>query len=328
MKIQRLSTNGFRGLPDRSFELGDARGGSPFDLVLVTGPAGSGKTSFLDAIVAAKENVGPYGQMRPPAEYVRRGESGAKVRVDWILSEGERERSGAMASKIATESIFASAFVPAPGHDPAIVSILGEYSLDAGTGKVELFHARRRLPRGPSPRGLTAAAVPSIARGLRLMRDDAKYGGLEEFAVQASLGLDVGDPNERDGGERLAASRLAEAFSALCRTKRLDGVRRIDGGFEPRFVDGGGGQYGIDQLSDSERQAFLFAGTFVRSGVSGSLVLIDTPELHLGGADAQAFVTALTRLGVDNQLIVATNSAEVLATVPPSQVIRLEGSRA
>jgi hypothetical protein len=327
MKIQRLITNGFRGLPDRTFELGEPRGGSPFDLVFVTGPAGSGKTSFLDAIVAAKENVGPYGQLRAPAEYVRRGESGAKVRVDWVLSEEERSRSGAPSSQIATESIFASAFVPTPAHDPAIVSILGEYDLDPRTGKVEFFHARRRLPRGVNARSITAAAVPSIARGMRLLRDDAKYAGLEEHAVQAFLGLDVGDPNER-GGERLAAAQLAAAFSTLCRTKRLDGVRRIDGGLEPRFIDGGGGQYGIDQLSDSERQAFLFAGTFVRSGVSGSLVLIDTPELHLSGADAQAFVTALTRLGADNQLVIATSSAEVLAIASPSQVIRLEGSRA
>jgi hypothetical protein len=327
MKIQRLITNGFRGLPDRSFELGEARGGSPFDVVYVTGPAGSGKTSFLDAIVAAKEDVAPYGQPRSSAEYVRRGESGAKVRVDWVLSADERARSGAQTDLISTESIFASAFVPVPGHDPSIVSVLGDYDLDPGTGKVELFHARRRLPRGPNARSMTASAVPSIARGLRLLRDDAKYGGLEEYAVQVSLGLDAADPNER-GGERLAASQLAAAFATLCRTKRLDGVRRIDGGLEPRFVDGGGHHHGIDQLSDSERQAFLFAGTFVRCGVSGSLVLIDTPELHLSGADAPAFLAAIARLGADNQLVVATGSSEILAAASASQVIRLEGSRA
>jgi hypothetical protein len=325
MKIHRIITNGFRGLPDRTFELGAPRGGAPFDVVFVTGPAGSGKTSFLDAIVAAKENVGPYGQPRSPTEYVRRGESGAKVRVDWVLSEGERVRSGATASLIPTESIFASSFIPAPMHDQAIVATLSAYDLDASTGKVEFFPARLRLPRGGAT-SLTAAAVPSIARGLRLTRDDAKYGGLEEYAVAASLGLDSGDPNER-GGERLSAGRLAAAFSALCRTKRLDGVRRIEGGFEPRFIDGRGVFHGIDQLADSERQAFLFAATFVRSGVSGSIVLIDTPELHLGGADAAAFVQALAGIGVDNQLIVATSSAEVLATAPASQVIRLEAER-
>lgn len=327
MKIQRLITNGFRGLPDRAFDLGEARGDKPFDIVFVTGPASSGKTSFLDAIVAAKENVGPYGQRRPPAEYVRRGESGAKVRVDWLLSEAESARTGAQKSRIATESIFASEFVPAPGHDPAIVSILSDYDLDPETGKVELFHARRRLSRGASPQGITAAAIPSLALSLRLTRDDAKYAGLEEYAVQTSLGLDAGDPNER-GVERRAYAKLAAAFSSLCRSKRLDGVRRAGSGLEPRFADSEGGHYGIDQLSDSERQAFLFAGTFARCGVNGSLVLIDTPELHLGGADAQAFVTAIARLGADNQLVIATGSTEVLALASsPAQVIRLEGPR-
>src|SRR5580692_1175034 len=103
MKIQRISTNGFRGLPDRAFELAEARGGHPFDLVLVTGAAGAGKTSFLEAIVAAKEDVGAYGASRSAAACVRPGELGAKVRVEWVLSEDERARAGAVASPVTTE---------------------------------------------------------------------------------------------------------------------------------------------------------------------------------------------------------------------------------
>jgi hypothetical protein len=326
MKIQRISTNGFRGLPDRSFELVEARGGSPFDLVIVTGGAGSGKTSFLDAILAAKEDVGPYGPKRSSAEYVRPGELGAKVRVDWLLSSDERTRAGAAEAAVSTESIFSAAFVPAPDHHAGLAAVLAEYDRDPAVSKVEYFHASRRLPQSGGARAIAAGAVPAVDRMLRVSRDDAKFAGLVDHVVQAFLGLDEGDPNAR--GDRRSAERLAAAFASLSRSgKQLDGVQRAGSGFEPRFVDAAGVRSGLGQLSDSERQAFLFAATFLRSGINGSLVLVDTPELHLGGADARAFVAALSRLGADNQIVVATASAELVAATPAAQVIRLDAGR-
>lgn len=327
MKILRIATSGFRGLPDTTFELGDRNTGRAFDVVYVTGPAGAGKTSFLEAIVAAKENVAPYGPPVAQDDYVRAGESAAKVTVDWLLDDPERARCGASSNVVPTESIFSNRFVPPARHDAAIVSVLGDYSTHSALGKVEYFHASRRLPRGSHASAIAGTAVPSIARAQRLGRDDAKYGALEAFAVHAALGLDEGDPNDRHS-ERATAVRLAAAFASLCSTKRLDGVQRVEGAIVARFVDGAGRAYRVDQLSEHEKQAFLFAGTFVRHGVHGSLVLVDTPELHFGGADARAFVTALARLGSDNQLVVATGSQEVLAGVPAAQVIRLPGSRA
>jgi predicted ATPase len=327
MKIQRISTNGFRGLPDRSFELVEGRGGRPFDLVLVTGPAGSGKTSFLDAIIAAKEDVGAYGPRRSAAELVRPGEAGAKVRLSWVLGADERARAGGSAAEIATESIFSAAFGPSPDHDAGLAAVLGEYDRDPAVGKVEYFHASRRMPQAWGARAIAAGAIPSVDRGLRLSRDDAKFAGLVELAVQVLLGLDEADPNARD--DRRGAERLSSAFASLCRSgKRLDGVQRAGGAIEPRFVDATGLRSGLAELSDGERQAFLFAATFLRSGINGSLVLIDTPELHLGGPDAAAFLAAVARLGVDNQLVVATASAEIIAAAPPAQVIRLDAGRA
>ena len=215
-----------------------------------------------------------------------------------------------------------------PTHDPGLASVLGEYDhRDPAVGKVEV------LPRLPAPaagrgaRAIAAAAVPAVDRMLRVTRDDAKFSGLVEYAVQAFLGLDEGDPNAR--GDRRNAERLAAAFASLCRSgKCLDGVQRSAGGLEPRFVDAAGAHAGLAALSDGERQAFLFAATFLRSGINGSLVLVDTPELHLGGPDARAFLAALTRLGADNQIIVATSSTEIVAGAPPAQVIRLDAGRA
>jgi predicted ATPase len=67
----------------------------------------------------------------------------------------------------------------------------------------------------------------------------------------------------------------------------------------------------------------IFAATFIRSGLSHSLIFIDTPELYLGSDRVAPFVGALRSMGVDNQLIVATGSRELLETVDPQSVIRL-----
>lgn len=327
MKIKRLKTNGFRGLPDRVFDLGEPTATQPPDVVYVTGPASSGKTSFLDAIIAAKENVAPYGPPLPQEDYVRAGESAAKVGVEWLLSEEERAQSGASSNLVLSESVFADGFVPGPPHDPALASILGAYTLHAELGKVEFFHAGRRITRGPNAAGIAAAAIPAIAKAQRLGKEDAKYAWIEAYLVHTALGLDEGDPNDQ-ARPRKAAARVASAFESLCRTKRLDGVQRVAGAIVPRFVDGRGHACRIDQLSDAEKQALLFATTFVRCGVSGSIVLIDTPELHFAGPDVPALVAGLASLGTRNQLIVATASTEALAGVPSSHVIRLQGSRA
>ena len=94
MKIRKLSVDGFRGLPDRELSLLDPRTDAAFGLVLVTGPRASGKTSLLEAIIAAKEQIGPYGPELSASSLVRLDATAAKVRVEWELSGAERARYG------------------------------------------------------------------------------------------------------------------------------------------------------------------------------------------------------------------------------------------
>lgn len=315
MKIRRLTTNGFRGLPDRTFDFMATRAGAPADLVLVTGPSGSGKTSFLEAIIAAKEDVGPYGLKLSPGSLVRTGESAAKVQVDWVLTAEERARVGATGAELSSESIFAPSLFSSIAHEPALVALLGEYDTDPGMSKVEYFHASRRIPRVSVP-GIATIGIPEGERLVRLTRDDVKYAHVAQYVAEASLGL-------HDVGQRRGAERLAEAFASLCRTRRLAGVERAGRALVPRFVDARGVVAGPDELSDSERQALLFAVTFLRAGIENSVVLIDTPELHIPEPEVPAFVAALARLGPGNQLIVATGSPGACAVSPDALVITM-----
>lgn len=317
MKVRKVLVDGFRGLPDREVSLVDPRTDSAFGLVVVTGPRASGKTSFLEAIIAGKEQIGPYGPAQSPSAFVRQDASAAKVRIEWELSQTERDRYGAARRALVGESIFGDVVVTPPDPDPALAALLGEYVADPEYGKIEYFHASRRLPLG-SAIDLSKAAGADLDRMTRLLRDDMKYSGLVRFMVEAGLGLDVDA-----GGKAKPPGRVTKAFEALCSTKKIGGLYRSGEQMLPAFVDDARRTYSLAQLADSEHDALIFAVTFVRSGIAGSVVLIDTPEKHLGDADARVFVQALAQLGADNQLIVATQAPSIVKSVEADQVIRL-----
>jgi hypothetical protein len=309
VRIRKLAVDGFRGLPDREFDFADPRRGGAALIVAITGPRGSGKTSLLEAIVAAKEEVAPYGGAIAASDVVRPDAETAKIRVDWELSTIERDRVGLTELDYTSESIFGAMVIEA-GHDPALVALLGEYELEPSFGKVEYFHAQRRMPTTALV-DISQAPGGVLDRMTRLTREDSKFGGLIRFMVEAGLGLDVAS----DGMPR-PPGRIQAAFQVLCSTKRLAGLYRTGQAVLPGFFDAKGTAYGLGQLSDSELDALLFATTFVRSGLAGNMpgaiVLIDTPERAVGEADAGAFVRALHELGSENQLIVATRSPSVI----------------
>jgi energy-coupling factor transporter ATP-binding protein EcfA2 len=315
MKIKRLTTNGFRGLPDRTFDFTVPRTGVTADLVLVTGPSGSGKTSLLEAIIAAKEDVGAYGLKLSPASFVRAGDAAAKVQIDWLLSPEESARVGMTGAEISSESIFAPNLFSSIDHEPSLSALLSEYDVDPSISKVEYFHASRRIPRVNVP-GIATIGIAEGERLVRLTRDDAKYANVAQYVAEASLGL-------HDVGQKSGAERLAEAFASLCRSRQIAGVEKAGRTLVPRFADARGGVVGPGELSDSERQALLFAVTFLRSGIEGSLVLIDTPELHIPESEVGAFVSSLMRLCPKNQLVVATGSLTARTGNPDALVVSL-----
>jgi energy-coupling factor transporter ATP-binding protein EcfA2 len=310
MRIRTLETDGVRALPDRAFAFQQRSGGRD-GVVAVIGPPASGKTTFLRALIAAKESVGPYGGAHDGSALVRHGLQSAKIRVEWELAPSERERFELTESTLVSETRIGSV-AAGPPHEPVLEALLGGYEADAQSGKMEYFHAGRRMPYGGSL-DLSRAPADRLDRLVRLGDDDTKYAGLMRFIVEAGLGLHV---DER--GERPPPGRITRAFGALCATKRLAGLYQSGGAVLPGFVDAEERPYGLAQLADSEKDALLFAATFVRAGlvenVPGCIVLVDTPEQHLGDVGAAELVRGLSTLGPANQLIVATTSRSVAAS--------------
>jgi hypothetical protein len=283
MKIQRAEFLGIAGVPDLSIDLRASASGAPPNVVVVSGRSGAGKTRLLEALVAAKEAIRPYGAMATGAAWIR-ASGAAKVRLSFHLDEDEREFAGTSSSSLDAEVVFHPKRVEAEADD-GLRAVLGRYTHSASHGKVDYFPAERRVPTFP-PFGSLAPAEQRIGR---LTKDARKYG----FVLPYLRSLDHDGPRR----ERFVAG--LESLSATCRYVRDPSEQVIAQCFTSR----GGNPVTLSELSQGEADSVLFAATSSALGLDHSLVLIDRPDLYADEPDR--FVEGLAALGVDNQLWLA-----------------------
>lgn len=319
MRLLRLQTTDIAALRDRTYELAHPQTGEALDVVVVTGPPGSGKTRLLETIVAAKEAVASYGGGSPPVR-VAPGTTSAKIEAEWALSPAEARRIGETRRSIRSEALVGSLALPTGEREPGLAAILGGYAHDPEVGKVEYFHAGRALPAGSAALG--AFTSESTERRLRFSKGAEKYRSIRQVLLDNAVAERL-DERPRDPARSLFTERFAKAFSSLCATRAFAGVDRGAEGFRVRFESPSGDVVDLDELSDSERQAVIFAATFTHLALHHSIVLVDGPELFLPPGEVVRFASALAALGQDNQLIFATGSPELVAAVAPYQVVRL-----
>lgn len=301
MKIQRATFLGVRGVPDITLELTDPRTGQPHGLVVVSGPSASGKTRLIEALIAAKEAIGPYGPMAPGAPWIRSGDA-AKVLVSFVLDEAERDFAGSSSHVAEAEVIFVPDRAKSEASD-GLRAVLGRYSHEPNRGKVEYFPADRRIGTFPPFAGLGTGEQ----RIARVTKDARKYGFILPFLRAI----------EHDAARRERFSARLAALSPSCRY-----VADESGAAIPRcFSSRGGPPVTAAQLSQGEADAVIFAATAAAIGLDCSLVFVDRPDLHL--RDLDDLVAGLAALGHDNQIFL-TGGPDLAAAAAGAHVVTLK----
>jgi hypothetical protein len=303
MKIQRATFLGVRGVGDATLELTDPRTGAPHRVVVITGPGASGKTRLLEALVAAKEAIGPYGPMTPGAPWIGGG-SAAKILVTFHLDEAERTYAGTSSQALEGEVIFLPERARSQA-DEGLRALLERYSHNPAQGKLEYFPATRRIPAHAPFHGLGAAEQ----RLQRAAKDPRKYS----FVVPLLRAFE----HQRALAERFAA--ILESLSPTCRY-----VFNAPSEVVPRcFSSKGSPPLTAAELSDGETDAVIFASTAALVGLDHSLILVDRADLHLD--DPAHVVAGLAALGHDNQIFL-TGRPELAAAAGLAHVVTLKGA--
>jgi energy-coupling factor transporter ATP-binding protein EcfA2 len=327
MKLLQLTCQAIRGVPDGSYSFAAARNGVPLDCVVVTGGPGSGKTSLLEAIAAIKEATGSYGLPPDGRRMLRRGMTAGRIEATWLLSTAELSRAELEDARprVSWEIGDGAQVIEIA---PRLRRLVGRYSVDPEIGKFELFSANRRISAEVS--SSRSPRSPAEDAHLRLTSERDKYTDfrlhlralalseatrLTQLLDTQGIALRTQQPD--------ALAPFKEAIAALLPDLRLAAVELEDRMARIWFQRRDGARVELDELSESEQQAVLFAVTFRRLGLNHSVILIDTPELHLHPRCHAAFFAGLLELGRDNQIIAATTSAELCAAARPEQVIDL-----
>ncbi|WP_437671186.1 hypothetical protein [Sorangium sp. So ce131] len=324
MKLLRLTLENFRGAPNGTHLFTRTDDGPPVDTVYITGAEASGKTSFLEAIVALKESVGAYGAPPNPARLLRSGKSTGRVEGIWQLSPEEMDRVKTT-QRTWTTKLDLGNLTPEPA-DPTIRQLFEAYDHDPAHGKFEYFPSNRRL----EGRDARTSTVLDVEARLRPGTERDKYTSVKRFLIDLALsdGVKAIEESMARGvlfraEQRDSLAPYRRDLASVSPSIRLSGVETNRGLPDLAFERADGTRLFVDDLSDSEKQAVLFCVTFRRIGLSRSIVLVDQPELHQHPDAHVRIVQAITQLGENNQIFFATSSPEVTRTAAPHQIVRL-----
>lgn len=255
------------------------------DRVLITGGPGTGKTRLLELIVAAREMLANSERVMDPLSFIRPENTTAKAILYWQLGAEEQATIGAASPAVSTEVIFTQD--EEDEVDARMNFLLERYGHDDATPKFEYFSAQRRLDVG----GGAVSLEEGEQQGLRTSPSPRKFSWVPLFLEM------LPDDPER-------SARFAGILERLSPTCAYDVESHVLSSRGRRLRS-------LTELSASEADAVMFGATAALVGLSGSIVLIDRPELH--GIEAQRAIAGLSALGSDNQLIMATSSPALAA---------------
>ena len=89
------------------------------------------------------------------------------------------------------------------------------------------------------------------------------------------------------------------------------------------FLSDGQNQYELSEMSAGERAIFPILMDFAKFNINHSIIIIDEVELHLHSPLQQGLIWALPSLGVDNQFILTSHSDNVVVMFHDDEIIRL-----
>ncbi|MGD2089090.1 MAG: AAA family ATPase [Candidatus Aminicenantes bacterium] len=88
----------------------------------------------------------------------------------------------------------------------------------------------------------------------------------------------------------------------------------------PIFKNSAGKVFNIKELSSGEKQLFIRAMTLRMLNANNSIILVDEPEISMHPKWQQRIMKVYEKMGENNQIIAATHSPHVVASVPKESV--------
>ena len=299
MKIKNLYIKEFKGLRDISinFEKND----EPLDLVVLAGSNGSGKTRILESILdyfqkivnyIENENVAGVFFETDEQNCLNQGYDSNMLYL--ILNYYNDENNVERGRKVVEENLKVF---------PKIIYVPTETNFQ----KVEI-------------------ASPMLVREYKFLNivDTGLIKDVPSYIATKIIEM-ANDQEDTPMQEIRAAvfKEINEIFEILDLDIKISGISKNAKSI-PIFTNSSGDKFDINELSSGEKQLFLRTLAIRMLNPENSIILIDEPELSLHPKWQQRIVDVYTKIGKNNQIIIATHSPHILGSVRKENIMLLD----
>jgi len=296
MKIRKLQLTGYKVFDELELDFTDLEG-NILDTVVLAGVNGSGKTSILDLLEAIFSlKIIEVNTHRIEEEMVRGCES-LKITVQLSLSELRkryREHYGY--------------------HKNILEIILMEKKVPLTNSNLPVFRDYDNFRYYANSKYFSCCYIKLDFLNDRVQQDVAKY-------LVESLINGVVQKRELPAGLIIQEiiDKINNMFDGMDMKTKLVDITAT----EPIFESFNGKKISINQLSSGEKQLFCQAAYLQKLNLQDSIILIDEPETSLHPTWQRNILKLYQNIGKNNQIIVATHSPHVIASVKPESLFVL-----
>jgi ABC-type thiamine transport system ATPase subunit len=321
MRIRRLEIHDLRCFRGKHvLDFTDPVTGEARDRVVLVGSNGSGKTTVFDVIEAMLRFIVDPDRPAPILE-----EAGdVELTIEKPLSD--RISGGGRSTTVVVR--------PLTGRlgdvlSPAEIVNLRAHVKDEERGKGTLQGGLIYFPHdrdlGRVPPG-TIEPPPAQRRWIsRYSPTNQWKGSLEQFWVwQNYLDLERKSRGEETGELASSLELLQEALGPGRKVLVREGRVRVTAPWND--ATGKPAEVLLDQLPSGERQCVMLLGEIARRKRPHGVLFIDEPEISMHPTLQRQILAQLRRVArlLDMQVFLATHSAEIVRSVPPSDVVSLD----
>lgn len=299
MRIAKIDIENYRAIRSMSVDLKD-RG----DVLVFAGLNGSGKSSFLEAVLTALGN---------PFE-MRESLVDQSYRVALTLQDGFIE--------------FPDPIVAVPGQKPRRLPNFTAMYFSSWRAPKRVHGVTLKIgKKGKRPAKEDRNALWNLKQWLVSLPSLAHYPSGQELASKIRQIFDEIDQMWND-----FFPGRGERFEADLEKGGAEEMQMLGTGVEPKFelyLKRSFGRISVDELSSGEIELLSLFGTLIAdrimTGKPLDFAFIDEPELHLNSIWHRKLIPMLEKYAPGTQLFVATHSPSIWDSVYSSQRLFLKG---
>ncbi|WDF79105.1 AAA family ATPase [Mucilaginibacter sp. KACC 22773] len=293
------------------------------DFLVICGSNGSGKSSILEAIMAAKRTASNKADANVYKNYVSGHAHQSEVELNIELPEEEiTETNSGMAPHLQAKNKkkFTIKLTIAKNGASSIVTEPNNFTINTLTGIskdsgfFDYFSAHRENKRTEISLWNPASTNAQNVYG-NLDNGSNKYSQVKNYLSALKMGDLQNLQRSQLAGEIKSFDSLKEIrvfFNGIFSPMRFNDVYidRTPFYFE---IETPAGSIDIDDLSSGEKEILNTYIHFHQLATKGSIILMDEPDAHLHPELQKRYLEVLKNIGQGNQLMLTTHSPEMMA---------------